>query len=128
MQSVPITISVVSSNPAQARCTWYNIMCLSLSVAGQWFSQGIQVSSTNKTDCHDITEILLKVALNTINQTKHIFCILLIRILTLRSTCTKGNVSYCKNSVICKCFKFKFLWNKFLLWELYYIVLAQSTW
>jgi hypothetical protein len=25
---------------------------------------------TNKTDCHDITEILLKVALNTINQTK----------------------------------------------------------
>jgi hypothetical protein len=28
-----------------------------------------QVSSTNKTDHHDITEILLKVALNTINQT-----------------------------------------------------------
>jgi hypothetical protein len=27
------------------------------------------VSSTNKTDHHDITEILLKVALNTINQT-----------------------------------------------------------
>jgi len=27
------------------------------------------VSSTNKTDCHDITEILLKVALNTIKQT-----------------------------------------------------------
>jgi hypothetical protein len=25
---------------------------------------------TNKTDCHDITEILLKVALKTINQTK----------------------------------------------------------
>ena len=28
------------------------------------------VSSTNKTDGHDITEILLKVALNTVNQTK----------------------------------------------------------
>ena len=27
------------------------------------------VSFTNKTDCHDITEILLKVALNTINLT-----------------------------------------------------------
>ena len=27
------------------------------------------LSSTNKTDRHDITEILLKVALNTINQT-----------------------------------------------------------
>jgi len=26
------------------------------------------VSSINKTDCHDITEILLKVALNTVNQ------------------------------------------------------------
>jgi hypothetical protein len=31
--------------------------------AGWWFSP---VSSTNKTDCHDITEILLKVELNTI--------------------------------------------------------------
>jgi hypothetical protein len=28
------------------------------------------VSSTNKTDRHDITEVLLKVALNTIKQTK----------------------------------------------------------
>ena len=33
--------------------------------AGRWFSP---VSSTNKTDCHDITEILLIVVLNTINQ------------------------------------------------------------
>jgi len=33
--------------------------------AGQWFSSGTLVSSTNKTDHHDITEILLKVALNT---------------------------------------------------------------
>jgi hypothetical protein len=36
----------------------------------QWFSRGTPVSSTNKTDRHDIAEILLKVALNTINQTK----------------------------------------------------------
>jgi len=35
-------------------------------VAGWWFSLGTQVSSINKTDCQDITEILLKVALNTI--------------------------------------------------------------
>jgi hypothetical protein len=28
----------------------------------RWFSLGTQVSSTNKTDSHDITEILLKVA------------------------------------------------------------------
>jgi hypothetical protein len=37
-------------------------------VTGQWFSTGTPVSSTNKTDRHDITEILLKVALNTINH------------------------------------------------------------
>jgi len=30
------------------------------------FHPGTPFSSTNKTDCHDITEILLKVALNTI--------------------------------------------------------------
>jgi hypothetical protein len=35
----------------------------------RWFSPGPPVSSTNKTDRHDITEILLKVALNTIKQT-----------------------------------------------------------
>ena len=35
---------------------------------GRWFSSGAPVSSTNKTDHHDINEILLKVALNTINQ------------------------------------------------------------
>jgi len=33
---------------------------------GQWFSMGTSVSSTNKTDSHDITEILLKVASNNI--------------------------------------------------------------
>ena len=33
---------------------------------GWWFSLGTLVSSTYKTDCHDITEILLNVALNTI--------------------------------------------------------------
>ena len=33
------------------------------------FSPGTPVSSTNMTDRHDIAAILLKVALNTINQT-----------------------------------------------------------
>jgi hypothetical protein len=46
---------------------------------GPWFSLGTSVSSTNKTDHHDITEILLKVALNTINQPKptQLRCIIL---------------------------------------------------
>jgi len=35
-------------------------------LAGWWFSPGTPVSSTSKTDRHDITEIVLKVALNTI--------------------------------------------------------------
>ena len=36
---------------------------------GQWFSPGAPISSTNRTDRHDIAEILLKVALSTIKQT-----------------------------------------------------------
>ena len=40
--------------------------------ASQWFSPDILVSSTNKTDRHDIAEILLKVALNTIPY--NLFC------------------------------------------------------
>ena len=36
----------------------------------RWLSPGTRISSTNKTDRHDITKILLKVALNTINLTK----------------------------------------------------------
>jgi len=35
---------------------------------GRWFSSGTPASSTTKTGRHDIPEILLKVALNTINQ------------------------------------------------------------
>ena len=50
----------MSSNPIHGVCQWI--------ATGQWFSLGSPVSSTNKTDHHDIGEILLKVALNTINQ------------------------------------------------------------
>jgi hypothetical protein len=39
-------------------------------VMARWFFPGTPVSSTHKTDNHDITEILLKVALNTISKTK----------------------------------------------------------
>jgi hypothetical protein len=37
---------------------------------GWWFSPGTPASSTTKTGRHDIVEILLKVALSTINQLK----------------------------------------------------------
>jgi hypothetical protein len=35
-------------------------------MTGRWFSPGTPVSSFNKTDRHDIAEILLKVVLNNI--------------------------------------------------------------
>jgi len=38
-------------------------------VLGRWFSPATPISSTNKTDRHDIAEILLKVVLNTITLT-----------------------------------------------------------
>ena len=57
-------INIVSSNPTQAGVldtTLYDKVGQWL-VTGLWFSP---VSSTNKTNRHDITEILLKAALNT---------------------------------------------------------------
>jgi hypothetical protein len=38
-----------------------------------WFSPDTLVSATNKTDLHDITEILLKVAFNTITLILTVF-------------------------------------------------------
>ena len=52
----------------RARCTTLCDKACQWLSTGWWFSPGPPVSSTNKTDRHDITEILLKVALNTINQ------------------------------------------------------------
>jgi hypothetical protein len=53
-------------------CSWRGVLDTSLSVSALrqvgGFLRFSPVFSTNKTDCHDITEILLKVALNTINQ------------------------------------------------------------
>ena len=71
MQSVSITTNVVSLNPAQARFTRYNIILYSLSVTctRSMVFTSTPISSTNKIDCHNITEILLKVALNTITLT-----------------------------------------------------------
>jgi hypothetical protein len=70
MQSVPITFNVVSSNPAHGEvCSIQHYLIKFVSDLRQvwWFSPGTTVSSTNKTDSHDIADILLNVALNTIN-------------------------------------------------------------
>ena len=48
-------------------CKWPSeITNITQIVAGPWFSPCTPVSSINKTDRHDITEILLEVALNTL--------------------------------------------------------------
>jgi hypothetical protein len=44
------------------------IICDMQNKHGRWFSSGTQAFSTTKNGCHDIAEILLKVALNTKNQ------------------------------------------------------------
>ena len=61
-------------------CSWRGVLDTTLCdkvcqllVAGLWFSPGTQISSTAKTDRHDITEILLKVVLNTINPNPNPF-------------------------------------------------------
>jgi hypothetical protein len=64
MQSVSIITKVVSSNPnrGEVYSIQHYVICVS-----RWFSPGTPVSSTNKTDHHDIAKILLKVELNTIH-------------------------------------------------------------
>ena len=70
MQSVSITTKVVSSNRTHGEVDLiqhYVMKFISdLRLADQWFSPSTPASSTNETDHHNITEILLKVALNTI--------------------------------------------------------------
>ena len=58
---IPLRRGVLNTTLCDKACQWLT--------ADQWFSPGTLVSSTNKTDRHDITEILLKVALNTITLT-----------------------------------------------------------
>ena len=61
MNSNPTDGEVYSIQLYDKVCQW--------PTTGQWYSTGVlRPSSTNKTDRHDITEILLKVALNTINH------------------------------------------------------------
>ena len=73
MQSLPITTKVVSSNAAHGEV--YSLQHFAMKFASDlrqvggflrvlWFSPSIKLS-----DCHDITEILLKVALSPISHT-----------------------------------------------------------
>jgi hypothetical protein len=61
-------------------CSWWGVLDTTLCdkvcqrlTTGRWYSPGSLVSFTNKTEHYDITEILLKVVLSTINQPKPSF-------------------------------------------------------
>ena len=56
----PLRLGVPDTNLCDKVC-----QCIT---TGRWFSPDTPVSSTNKTDRHHITEILLNVALNTTTQ------------------------------------------------------------
>jgi hypothetical protein len=77
--------SVVSSVPAQARCTQCNIKFVS---DLQWFSLCTPVSFTNKTDRHDMTEILLNTITPPFYTTK---CCLYKREFHRRGLCNINN-------------------------------------
>jgi len=66
VQSEPITTKVASSNPVHGEV--FTIQHYVIKFVGdlRWFSPGTPVSSNNKDDRHDITEISLRVVLNTI--------------------------------------------------------------
>jgi len=54
---------------------YYYYISLLIYFVLQWFSPGTPFSSTNKTDRHDITEILLRVALSIITHYFILLCL-----------------------------------------------------
>ena len=58
---IPIRRGVLGTTLCDKFCQWL--------AAGRWFSPSTPVASVNKTDRHNITEILFKVALNIITLT-----------------------------------------------------------
>jgi hypothetical protein len=78
-------ISLVRISIRARRTTLCDELCQWLAT-GRWFSPGLPVSSTNKNDRHDITEILLKVTINLTPSNKqtnkqiyiHTFCLLIL--------------------------------------------------
>ena len=70
MQLVPIITNVMNFEPrcGEVFLIQHYVIKLSVTCDRSVVSLCTLVSSTNKTDCHGITEILLKVVLNTTNQ------------------------------------------------------------
>ena len=67
-----VWFTTTDASSAFKSCSWWSVLDTTLCdkvcqwlATGWWFSPGTLDSSINKTDHHDITEILLKVVLNT---------------------------------------------------------------
>ena len=122
MQSVPITTkfwvriplmrSVLDSTVYDQVCQWL--------ATGRWLSPGTPMSSPNNTDRHDITEILLKVALNIISLAPSVTKLLLL-------------VNYCNSLVLyCTCMLLIFVivcgvfeWGEYAgFYSVFYIYIA----
>ena len=95
------TISTYHHNSSEfVSCLWHGVLDTTLCnkvcqwlAAGRWFSPDTPVSSTNKTDHQDITEILLKVAL-----------IIISHILSLSLYFSDFDM-FCLNMYLCKTFQ-----------------------
>ena len=79
LQSVPIASKIVHSNPTHGEVSSIQLDVIKFSVTcdRSVISPGTQLSSTNKTNRHDISEILLKVALKTTTPNTRILLLLL---------------------------------------------------
>ena len=76
------------SNPSEVYSMQYYVVKLVSDIAtGQWFSPGNPLSSTYKTDRHDMAEILFKVALNTISISPYILRIQIVQNYSSYSVC-----------------------------------------
>jgi len=97
-----ITTDDVSSNPAQARlCSIQHYVIKFVRDFERWVVfTGYSVFSTNKTDRHDITEILLKVALNAITRSRIQYSFLKICFYNIHET---NRSKYEKDLQVCVC-------------------------
>jgi len=67
---------------------------------GRWFSPGPPVSSTNETGRHDITEILLKMALNIIKQTNKSHWVLVYWSFLFQFLCYFANITFTNQIIV----------------------------
>ena len=68
---IPLTRGILNTTLCDKVCQWL--------ATDQWFFSGTLVPPPiTESDCHNITEILLKVVLNTINLTQTFYCVLAI--------------------------------------------------